>query len=113
MKKIARVKDAEPVGGDMEIKALSYRLVRHLLRNYRTEGLSGEKVLAEKNKASRVGEIVKYIAHNCHERITTASLASLFHLDEHYLCRLFKSQMGVPPDAICQQLPHRKGANAS
>ncbi len=96
MKKIARVKDAEPVGGDMEIKALSYRLVCHLLRNYRTEGLSGEKVLAEKNKASRVGEIVKYIAHNCHERITTASLASLFHLDEHYLCRLFKSQMGVP-----------------
>ncbi|MBE6567525.1 MAG: AraC family transcriptional regulator [Ruminococcaceae bacterium] len=94
---IARVKDAEPVGGDMEIKALSYRLVCHLLRNYRTEGLSGEKVLAEKNKASRVGEIVKYIAHNCHERITTASLASLFHLDEHYLCRLFKSQMGVPP----------------
>lgn len=94
---IARVKDTEPVGGDMEIKALAYRLVCHLLRSCRTESLSREKVLAEKNKASRVGEIVKYIAHNCHEHITTASLSSLFHLDEHYLCRLFKSQMGVPP----------------
>lgn len=55
MKKIARVKDTEPVGGDMEIKALSYRLVCHLLRNYRTEGLSGEKALAEKTRQAAWG----------------------------------------------------------
>lgn len=94
---IARVKEGEPIGGDMEIKALAYQLVAYLLRNYRTDSLSEGRVLAEKNKASRVGEIVKFIAYNCHERISTASLAELFHLDEHYLCRLFKSQMGVPP----------------
>ena len=94
---LARVKEKEPVGGDMEIKSLSYCLATHLLRNYRTENLSGERSRAEKDKASRVGEIVKYIAYNCHEHITTASLSALFHLDEHYLCRLFKSQMGMPP----------------
>ena len=94
---LARVKKEDPLGGDMEIKAHAYSLICHLLRCYRTETLSLERSLTEKNKASRVGEIVKYIAHNCHEHITTASLAALFHLDEHYLCRLFKSQMGMPP----------------
>ena len=94
---IARLHEEKPLGGDMEIKAQTYHLMAHLLCLYRTESLSGGQTESEKNKASRVGEMVTYIAHNCHEHITTASLAELFHLDEHYLCRLFKSQTGMPP----------------
>ncbi len=94
---IAEAKEGDVEGADLQIKGYAYLLVRHLLCSYRTDSLTAERALAEKNKASRVGEIVTYIGYNAHEPITTASLAAAFHMDEHYLCRLFKSQMGVPP----------------
>lgn len=94
---IARAKEAGDVGSDMEIKGEAYRLISYLLRNFRAESLSDGETNTEKNKATRVREIVLYMTHNCHEHITTASLAERFHLDEHYLCRLFKGQMGAPP----------------
>ena len=94
---IAEEKERDALGADLRIKAYAYLLMHHLLCNYRTDSLTAERARAEKNKASRVGEIVAYIGHNAHEPITTASLAAIFHMDEHYFCRLFKSQMGVPP----------------
>ena len=94
---IAEEKERDAAGADLGIKAYAYLLMRHLLCRYRTDSLTAERARAEKNKASRVGEIVAYIGYNAHEPITTASIAAAFHMDEHYLCRLFKSQMGVPP----------------
>lgn len=94
---IARAKEENRLGSDMRIKAEAYRLLSHLVENYRTESLSDGRMISEKNKASRVGDIVRYMTDHCHERITTATLAEHFHIDEHYLCRLFKSQMGKPP----------------
>ena len=93
---IARAKEENNLGSDMRIKAEAYRLLSHLVENYRTESLSDGRMISEKNKASRVGEIVRYMTDHCHERITTATVAEHFHIDEHYLCRLFKSQMGKP-----------------
>ena len=94
---IARVKDADDVGSDMEIKGETYRLIAYLLRNYRTQPQQDEKAVSKKNKANRVRELLLYMTHSCHEHITTAALAERFHLDEHYLCRLFKGEMGMPP----------------
>lgn len=95
--RIARAKEMDGYGSDMEIKGETYHLVTYLLRNYRVEFATAEEMLIEKNKASRVREMVIYMTHNCHEHITTAALAARFHLDEHYLCRLFKGQTGSPP----------------
>ena len=91
---IARVKDADDVGSDMEIKGETYRLIAYLLRNYRTQPQQDEKAVSKKNKANRVRELLLYMTHSCHEHITTAALAERFHLDEHYLCRLFKEYAG-------------------
>ena len=44
----------------------------------------------------RFAAILSYLYENT-ASLDIASLAERFHLDEHYLCRLFKGQMGAPP----------------
>lgn len=87
-------KFAEP-GYDMEVKSIVYHFICYLLRNYKTDTLSDTEALSSESKAVKTGEILTYITRNCHEKISTASIAKHFHLSENYFCHLFKSQTGM------------------
>ena len=90
-------KEAQKDGYDLEIKGITYQLMCHLMRNYRASDHSESAELSRNNKANRVGEMLKFIATHCHNKLTTASLAKEFHLTENYLCYLFKSQTDFSP----------------
>lgn len=90
-------KDEMKDGYDLEIKGITYKLISHLMRNYRISKISKSDELSRNNKANRVGEMLTFITKNCHNKLTTASLAKEFHLTENYLCYLFKSQTDLSP----------------
>ncbi|MBQ7901987.1 MAG: helix-turn-helix transcriptional regulator [Clostridia bacterium] len=84
-------------GYDMEIKSLAYRLMTHLLRNYTAERLSEGDALVRRNKIRRIGNIIHYISTCYNNKITTATLAQQFNMNEHYLCHFFKAETGQSP----------------
>lgn len=82
-------------GYDMAVKSIVYHFMCHLLRNYKTDTISDTDSSANKSSAVKTGEILTYITKNCHEKLSTASIAEHFHLSESYFCYLFKSQTGM------------------
>lgn len=94
---IAREYTDKRDGYEIEIKSLVYHLFAHLLRNHRMESLSEYEILLQKNKASKIRQILEYISHNYNTNITTRSLADVFFLSEPYFCQLFKSQTNQSP----------------
>ena len=79
----------------LEVKALAYQLMAYLLKHYKAESKPEGKEIAKVGKTGQVNQILDYIANHCHEKITTAILAQICHLNENYLCALFKSKMGI------------------
>ncbi len=79
----------------LEVKALAYQLMAYLVKNYKAETKPEGKETAKVGKTGQVNQILDHVANHCHEKITTASLAQICHLNENYLCALFKSKMGV------------------
>ena len=84
-------------GYDMEIKSLAYRLMAHLLRNYKQERLSESDMLLRKTKMRRIDDVLRYITAHYNNKMTTASLAEQFFLNEHYFCHFFKEATGQSP----------------
>lgn len=79
----------------LEVKALAYQLMAYLLKHYKAESKPVGKETAKVGKTGQVDQILDYIANHCHEKITTAILSQICHLNENYLCALFKNKMGI------------------
>lgn len=79
----------------LEVKALAYQLMAYLVKNYKGESVPEPQETAKVGKTGQVNQVLDYVANHCQERITTASLARICHLNENYLCALFKSKMGT------------------
>lgn len=79
----------------MEVKAVAYQLMAYLVKKYKTEAAQEEKETTKLGKTGQVNQILDYVANHCGEKMTTATLARLCHLNENYLCALFKSKMGT------------------
>ncbi|MBE7043789.1 MAG: helix-turn-helix domain-containing protein [Ruminococcaceae bacterium] len=92
---VAFQKETDDFG--MEKKSIVCRLLSHLFQHYKIEALTENEILARKNQRKKIGEILKYIARNYHEKLTTASLAEEFHMNEQYLCKFFKRKTGKSP----------------
>ena len=79
----------------LDVQSYAYKLMSYLVKNFKAEAsISGDEAL-KTNRTSRIDEILYYVAKHCNEKITTAFLAENSHLNENYLCALFKSQMGM------------------
>lgn len=83
--------EAKP-GCDMAVKGYTYLLLAYLLRQYRLSG--SRRSNREEAHFERLNEIFAYISQNYAEKLTTASLAEHFYLNEYYFCRLFKNATG-------------------
>ena len=79
----------------LEVKSLAYKLIAYLVKNYKAETGSHGKKNIKVTKTDQLDQILYHIAQNCHEKITTATLAEISHLNENYLCALFKNKMGM------------------
>ncbi len=84
-------------GYDMAIKSSAYRLMTHILRNYKEESLSDYALKKRKTKMHRIDEILSYISDHYDDNLTTSSLAEKFFLNEHYFCHFFKEATGQSP----------------
>lgn len=78
----------------LEVKSLAYKLIAYLVKNYKAESLPQGNKNVKVSKTDQIDQILYHIASHCHEKITTATLAEVSHLNENYLCALFKSRMG-------------------
>ncbi|MBQ2967926.1 MAG: helix-turn-helix transcriptional regulator [Clostridia bacterium] len=81
-------------GYELELKGITYRLLCHLLRNYKSGQLSPEEISLKQNKLRKINSILEYIAAHYSNPLTTADLAKQFHLNEQYFCRYFKKETG-------------------
>ena len=70
-----------------------YELIAYMLRNYKKYTLPIRKYKSRTNKQQLMQKIIEYISDNSSQKLTTASLAQTFHINEQYLCRIFKSEI--------------------
>ncbi|MDY5231351.1 MAG: AraC family transcriptional regulator [Eubacteriales bacterium] len=77
---------------DMAVMGKTYELMTYILRNYKKYSLSKNKYKTRNTKQQLMQNIIKYVSKNYNQRLTTASLAEAFHINEQYLCRIFKSE---------------------
>ena len=94
----------------MAIKSSTYRLMTHLLRNYREEGLSEDALKKRKMKMNRIDEILNYISDHYDDQLTTSGLAEKFFLNEHYFCHFFKDATGQSPISFINRFRIEKAA---
>lgn len=87
--RIAAEYEQKSIGYDMEVKGIVYRMMRHILKNYKYEKTESKK------GESKINGILSYIARNCHKKLTTSSISEHFHISENYLCHIFKNATGV------------------
>ena len=97
-------------GYDMQIKGIVYRLMTHILRNYKAETLSQKEVSVKKNRMIKINDILSYISEHYNSKITTSSLAQKFYLNEHYFCHFFKEATGQSPIGYINRLRTEKAA---
>lgn len=88
-------------GGEMMQKSLVYRLLAYLLRTYPTANPGAER--EHRLMLTRFSSVVRYVAENYTERITTAELAGMCYLSEGHFCRFFKSATGKTPLAYVNE----------
>ena len=79
---------------DMMVKAYTYSLLAHLLREHSLEPQSEEELRRERIMRGRMSDVCKYISENYMRDISTRELASLCYLTESHFCRFFKGAMG-------------------
>jgi len=79
---------------DMMMKSHTYRLVAYLARNFSEEYIQKNDGTASDIKLERLNTVLKYIADNYTEKITTHKLAGMCFLSEAHFCRFFKSAVG-------------------
>lgn len=81
-------------GFDMAVKATTYQLFCHLLREYTATTLSPHELLLRQNRNHTISQVLDYICRHSKEKISTAALAERFHFNESYFCKIFKSRTG-------------------
>ena len=81
-------------GCDMMQKSHTYRLMAHLMRNYRKEQLSPEERSAHDRYLTLLDRVKAYIAKNYRRHITTEELAGICYFSIEYFCRFFKRMTG-------------------
>ncbi len=84
-------------GYDMAIKSSAYRLMTHILRNYKEDSLSDYDFKKRKSKVRQIDEILTYISDHYDDNLSTSFLAEKFFLNEHYFCHFFKKETGQSP----------------
>lgn len=77
---------------DMAVTGKTYELITYILRNYKKCSLSKTKYKTRNTQQQLIQKIIKYISKNYNQRLTTSSLAKAFHINEQYLCSIFKSE---------------------
>lgn len=82
---------------DMMKKALVYRLVAHLVRNYIRADLSPADIRRRTAAMSRIKRIEAFVAEHYRTRISTRDLAAIFYVSENHFCRLFQKTFGISP----------------
>lgn len=82
------------IGKDMAVMGYTHLLLTYLLRHYR-KNEDGQKLFSEiEAKRQRITPAIQYISVHYTEKISTAELADMLFLSEHYFCKLFKSATG-------------------
>lgn len=76
------------------VLGLIYELMVHIARNYKAE-LSSTDIIVKDTKGRKIVKILDYITKHYSEKINTAYLSFLFHLNEQYFCRMFKKETGM------------------
>ena len=97
-------------GYDMAIKAIAYRLMTHILRNYKSESLSDYDFKQRKSKILRIDTVLTYISDHYDDKLTTALLAEKFFLNEYYFCHFFKKATGQSPVSYINRYRIEKAA---
>ena len=78
-------------------KALVYRLVAYLSRNYVRPDASPSDIKRRTAAFYRIQRIEEFLAKSYRERISTRDLAQIFYVSENHFCRLFKRTVGISP----------------
>ena len=80
---------------DIMKKAIVYRLVAYLARNYSKPTLSKEDIERRTAALSRIRKVEDFVSKNYKSKISTADLAKIFYVSENHFCRLFKKTVGI------------------
>jgi len=78
-------------------------LLQILIRIHKAVGLNDQKNLAS-TKSSAVVRIIEYMRNNYMKPITLDTIAQQVSMSREYICRLFKSDTGMPPMAYLQHI---------
>ena len=97
-------------GGDMQIKALAYHLMVHLMRTYPITRITRHEYHAQVSSLERLNRVLEYISAHFHERISTEELAAMCFFSESHFCRFFKSAIGKSPISYINTLRCEKAA---
>ncbi len=78
----------------LELKALMYLLVPHLIKEYTYKSLPETVYSKHFSKLNKINEATNYISKNYDKPLTTKDLVALAHLSEGYFCQIFKEVTG-------------------
>jgi len=81
-------------GWDMMQKAIVYRLMAYLMRNYKADLPTSREQKKHSESLERLDKVIKYMKENYQSEISTAALASMCYISEAHFCRFFKKQTG-------------------
>lgn len=82
------------IGGDMMQKSHAYRLMAHLMKNYRAAEMPKEARDAHNRNLTLLDRVKSHIAKNYQRHITTDELARICFFSIEYFCRFFKRMTG-------------------
>jgi len=97
-------------GSDMLIKAKTYELVAHLVRNYAEESSSRIEYLKKRAKLKKINTILSFIEEHYADNLSTRELADNFFISEAYLCQMFKKELGTSPLSYINTLKIHRAA---
>ena len=85
----------ELAAADIMKKAIVYRLIAYLARNYSKPTLSKEDIERRTAALSRIRKVEDFVSKNYKNKISTSDLAKIFYVSENHFCRLFKKTVGI------------------
>lgn len=94
LEQLIREYQGNEIGKDMAALGYAHLLLSYLLRHYHNDTDSQRLFSETEARRQRISPVIRYISNHYTEKISTAELADMLFLSEHYFCKLFKRATG-------------------